>query len=448
MKNKKLLTVLGVTTLLVGGLVINQNASPVSAADVSSLVKTYYNEGVYTKKTQIDLSEIAKGEIEQYFHGAVQLDRTTYYKGNALLMGDYDGGFDTINSGYGTDANGNMTHFRWDASTETSKVDYTVKKGQHANWKDKETDGMEGFYLTLEDMTHEGYFSSWTGNTYAVTSKDDKYLADFLAFTAPCLTDLFLDTNYFAVTEASPATLKIEENDKYLSLQIVLPGVSKGTVNNTSGILSEARVYKGNEQFNETESYSLVVNGTKHAMVEHTTAGEVKAEGVTLKAGDTFHVENAFGWEYNKVKNSEYSTGFTAPWEGSYDFYYHTTNLETWVTVPADPNAGIIKVYLDLNWANITEVWLNDVKMTKQSSNYGTYYVELQKDSVTSLKLNFKQSSSWWHIEKAGSKTWNTDNSISVSWTGGNSYKINNVNWTYQWDNQEHKWFTCSISQI
>ena len=112
------------------------------------------------------------------------------------------------------------------------------------------------------------------------------------------------------------------------------------------------------------------------------------------------------------------------------------------------PNAGLIKVYFNMTWDGVTEVWLNGHAMEKVTNANGNYYVEIQENSITSLNLSFKQGSSWWHIEEAGQKTWNTDNAITVNWSAGNTYKVTNVNWTYQWDNQEHKWYTCDISQI
>ena len=43
---------------------------------------------------------------------------------------------------------------------------------------------------------------------------------------------------------------------------------------------------------------------------------------------------------------------------------------------------------------------------------------------------------------------WNTANTISVNCTKGHSYQITNVNWMYQWDNQEHKWYSATINTI
>ena len=314
---------------------VEVDASATSESIVNTL-KNYYNDGVYTKKTQIDLTTVAETEIKEHFHGNVELNRSTYYKHNALLMGDFDGSFKSVNSGYGTDASGNMTHFTWNQEAQETEIDYTVTKGEHQNWKDKDIDGMEGFYVTLNDMLVDGYFDSWTSFEYSVINKNDKYLLDFLAFTAPCLESTFLSSNYFTATAQNPVKLKIQDRTDYLSLQIILNESNSGTVNNTSRILSDARIYKGNTCFEEENSYFLVVNNnSKHEMVSHTTVGEVKAEGINLVTDDRIWVENSFGWQYNKIKNPDYEAPFVAPHDGSYDFYYDTNALHTWVTVPA-----------------------------------------------------------------------------------------------------------------
>ena len=45
MKNKKLLTILGVTTLLVGGMFVNQGTRPVDAATISANTRLYFEPG-------------------------------------------------------------------------------------------------------------------------------------------------------------------------------------------------------------------------------------------------------------------------------------------------------------------------------------------------------------------------------------------------------------------
>ena len=88
MKNKKLLSLLGVAALLLAGNFAIKEAKTVEAATtgVQALFEEYYNGGEYTKHTVINLKDNAKPEIVSQFHAGVsKLERTTYYKGD-----DYD----------------------------------------------------------------------------------------------------------------------------------------------------------------------------------------------------------------------------------------------------------------------------------------------------------------------------------------------------------------------
>ena len=111
----------------------------------------------------------------------------------------------------------------------------------------------------------------------------------------------------------------------------------------------------------------------------------------------------------------------------------------------ADP---YVHIYLDLSWSGVSEAYVNGHKMTKGDYEYGTFYVAIEAESISTFGLNFNQSGAWWHIEKSGNKSWNTDNTVTVDMKAGETWKVSNVNWTYQWDNQEHKWYTCSITKV
>ena len=128
---------------------------PTTAEQVNSLVNSYYNNGIYTKKSNINISEETKFDLSSVFHGSVKLDRTTYYYGNELLMVDFDGSYDGYNSGYGTDENGNLTHFKVDKNGDKIGTPSFAADKSHTNWNDKSKDGMEGFYVTLNDMLEE-----------------------------------------------------------------------------------------------------------------------------------------------------------------------------------------------------------------------------------------------------------------------------------------------------
>lgn len=109
-----------------------------------------------------------------------------------------------------------------------------------------------------------------------------------------------------------------------------------------------------------------------------------------------------------------------------------------------------ITVYFNMTWgSSVTEVWINGNKMTSSSSSYGTYeYTFETETNITSLDLDFKQDSSWFHIEEDGKKSWNTDSALSVNFEVGKDYQVTNVDFAYQWDNQEHKWYTCDIVEL
>ena len=104
-----------------------------SYSELTNKVKKYYNNGIYQKKTDINFTNDTANELAIYFHtgNAPILNRTTYFNGNTLLMGDIDGTFKNVNSGYGTvnkdnikeiqlkwpEAKlGDMTHFTFDGN--------------------------------------------------------------------------------------------------------------------------------------------------------------------------------------------------------------------------------------------------------------------------------------------------------------------------------------------
>lgn len=245
-------------------------------AKIANTVDIYYNEGIYTKKTNINISDDALNELQvkhpdltiaDYYHGGANAERTTYYNGTALLMGNIDGTFKGvngvttgINSGYGLGENGSMTHFKLNADGNTVTYDYTVAKGQHDNWKDPNESGMEGFYTTLNDFVEiPNYFKDWNDDyTYTVSGADDAYLADFLAFVAPCLESTIYNSATSKFITAAGMKLSISEETKnifdevqnkyvahnYLALRIYVSSGDATKVTNQAGILAEARIYK------------------------------------------------------------------------------------------------------------------------------------------------------------------------------------------------------------
>ena len=226
---------------------------------LSELADKYYNKGVYTKETTINATTAAQNELTELrlFHGSNELDRTTYFNGNALWMTNDAG----VNSGYGTVTNenladvqkvsknaavGDMTHF---SIVEGYPVyNYTVAMSDHT--------GMEGYYRTVCDLAEEDYFAEadWTyeDGAYVHTVElanraTDQYLKDFLAIAAPCLYNSSLE-NYFLVNK-----LVVKEENDQLLLQILVDYNSNShsdKVDNAAGVLAQATIsVTGNENF-------------------------------------------------------------------------------------------------------------------------------------------------------------------------------------------------------
>ncbi len=227
------------------------------ASSVAALLSPYITNGTYTKKTQIFANSAAITDMEEMFHaGETRLERTTYYSetANALLMGDYDGGFDDINSGYAADAGKtNMNHIRFtgDASdsnqffnSEYHQTTYTVASTTpNAYFVNLST-----LFADINGMTDDGAWTVGSDGSYyhnfSDLSLDDKghyndtILKDFQYFIAPML----LQGQYF-----SYSYIRVKQTANWLSLRFYITSdLGKVTVHNeTEGLLAEARVFKG-----------------------------------------------------------------------------------------------------------------------------------------------------------------------------------------------------------
>lgn len=243
-KIKKILVICFTFGLLMGsnnvkGIEVNAGTIEITLND---LVNEYYNYGYYQKDTSIYLTETAKQEVIVHsgFHNDVsELERTTYFTGNELWMTNESG---SINSGYGTNEDGNMTHFSKNGDVKV--VDYVVDKS-HPNWHNKDEDGMEGFYITLKDVKlTESQVWSLDGGSYI--SRDSVVIEWFKAITAPCYigfeeaTKNYIDFSHVEIIEKS--------NSLELSLYANAYNYSKLTTDDgdesTPDLFSKAVIYK------------------------------------------------------------------------------------------------------------------------------------------------------------------------------------------------------------
>lgn len=205
--------------------IVDLNKSVTS--ELKSLFDTYTGDKSYTKKSTINLNSSSLQELSKYFHaGITSLQRTTYYKDNSLLMTDYDGTLTKINSGYGTDSSGNMTHFKVDSSGN-KVIDYTVNIENGG--------GMEEYFTTPYDFSVANYFdSNWeyeygVGYSYSLTgtTTSNKYLQNFLDAVAPLLLTDIYTSNYVQIEK-----LVIKEANNTLVLQILVSKTNEGVLSN------------------------------------------------------------------------------------------------------------------------------------------------------------------------------------------------------------------------
>ena len=212
---------------------------------INKLVNKYYNNGVYTKKTRIELSSLTQKEMLVYFGDNVQLEKTTYVNGENMLMGDIDGTFENINSGYKTSSdNKNVEHYIYDFENETMNVDSKV-----------ENKTLFELYPSMVSIFDVDCYSNWESYEYVVGSVTDACLRDFIEMVAPGLEKYVLESKYFT---AKGMKLTVSEEsglrESYLSLKIYVSDLDSGKVKENL-LLSEARIYKGNVAFDDTKAY-------------------------------------------------------------------------------------------------------------------------------------------------------------------------------------------------
>jgi hypothetical protein len=197
--------------------------------NLNTLTASYYNEGVYTKATVINLTEDAMNELatkytNKGFHASVtELSRTTYYNGGALWMSREDGKY----SYYGTSGT-DMTNGVVAAVGETS--DRVVVKGKT----------MEEYYITLADIVATSAHA-WTYANGVYTTTSEEVLKWFKAFTAPCYLGFDdVTANYITFTSAT-----IQETANGLVLQLHA-SANKGALVGGTTVFSQATITKGN----------------------------------------------------------------------------------------------------------------------------------------------------------------------------------------------------------
>ena len=228
--------------------------TPEQETALTTLMSKYIdttNNNQYTKKTTIFVDKTNEDFKVGYFHANhAALERTTYYSDGALLMGDLEGGFENINSGYANDGVSNMVHFSskngLEGLTNSAQrtVDYTVTGKT-----------MKDYFFDLNDLIDSIDADDWGYSTdtklyyHDVGSLaldgngdyGDKLLKKFQYFVAPMLLQT-IDQNHYL----SPNSITIGDANGCLSICIWADGDS-GKLTNTknNGLLAQALIYKG-----------------------------------------------------------------------------------------------------------------------------------------------------------------------------------------------------------
>ena len=195
------------------------------SSDVSSLFEKYYYEGVYTKKSKINLNDSSLLEATKHFHNECnELERTTYYNENKLWMTNEKS---TVNSGYKTVAD-NMEHFYLENGIEVT--DYVV-----------ENTSVEEYFITLYDLYNK------TGNNWSLengiyVSNDSDIIDYFRNFCAPCFIGITeKNINWITFTHVT-----VEEVANTLELKLYASKVNKGFLSSNNLVFAEASISRGN----------------------------------------------------------------------------------------------------------------------------------------------------------------------------------------------------------
>lgn len=294
---KGILTSLGLAAVLTLGLAtVNEvRGTEVDAAgtvdELQDLFEKYYNNGIYTKDTVINLKDAAKQEVVALFHGSVNnLERTTYYNGGELWMTNDAG---TINSGYGTNGN-TMTHFTIDLDDGSQSVDYSVPNTT-----------MEDYYATLKDFvlgTHNSVHSNgetldltagWSKTEKGYTSSNADVIDAFRLFTAPLWIGKTSETeNYINYSHVT-----VEEENAKLVMKLYAEEGNSGLLSSNDLVFSQATI-SNDYLYNFKETDKTVFDTKKNGSYM------LAQKGWNFETDTTY-----FGWDSQYGKGLQIGSG-------------------------------------------------------------------------------------------------------------------------------------------
>lgn len=415
MKKLSLLRGSMILALAVGGLAgCAQQAQMARAAinptDLQNLLNAYKDEnGQYTKATSFYLNEASQAEASLFHNGAKTRSRMTYYNDTVgiLLMGDEDGTFTSINSGYRNVESG-AQHFTYKgtgADTSdlfTNRTDGWTAAGQSVGaYYPTLTSLANSEYTGADDWSWDDTYKAFVHNVTDLTFDEhgdykDKILQKYQYFAAPMLLQ---NSTYFSWT-----SVRVTNATSFLSVRLYVSrasGDGKSTiVGETEALISEARIYKGLDFDPEIEwylqgSFNSWGNTDKLSLQADIYRPEQYSITKNLETGDQFKFTNGEDYlGYDELENPEWFNRWNGGLEdnnamakltGEYTFY-----LKGDVVYAAVPANGYVDITLDLvsgdgftssnNWTSSSAkifayVWNDDGNAWFEASSYTTVRV-------------------------------------------------------------------------
>ncbi len=376
---KKLLIFVGAVLLGVGAFGVSGKKAVKAGATAGSEVQVLlrsYNDGGYTKKTQMYLTDDAVDELAEYFHaGQNTLKRATYYTADehSLLMGNYDGtfgGVGGINGGFRNISAVACERFHY--TDETPDVDNLFSAEHTAADYVAAGQTVGGYYQTLYSLS-EAIDDSWVkdGDAYIynlgeITVTDGEYnnpvLKKFQYFAAP----MMLQNAYF-----SWHSIRVVEGASFLSIRLYstrASGEGKSTMlGSDEALISEARVYKGinlNPEVTWTLKGSFDSWSDGEALQYQADLYNPEQYAITknLSYGDQikFNCESTY-LGYDQLENTEWffrwndgegDNNIIVKLSGEYTFYLKPKSNAVYAAVPSN---GYIDIPL-----NLSSEWKSD----------------------------------------------------------------------------------------
>ena len=447
-------------------------------SDLAGLLNEYVGSGKYVKKSKIYFSDAAKLEMSDYLHaGTNRIEMTTWYDesdGGALLMGNYDGTFSTINSGYNT-VGGNMHHFYTTAPNTTDPADLFTNIHDDG-WNSNDT--VNEFYDVLSGLATEvakgdqewtyvdGIYTHAVSADLSIDSSGnytDLTMKRFQYFAAPML----LQTVSVKDKESSKwltfSSLKVEQKIGYLSIRIYISAGDSGKVTSEvegeECMLSEAQVYKGHD-----DVFFVKVNGQNADIGRQNLTGNNYAEFTYVgQPNETVSIRHSL---YNVPFKTKDSTTLTLDSYGKYTFYiekeahqisWHTPEYGALINGKA---AEVNSVSNEDNKAVfMLKLEQNDTLQLFEGNTQLKFYATGEKATYTAanrlvLKAYLNSNNELWEYETilharglGGDWTAKDENKLSVSadsnylwemknvsiaaWT---KFKVADSSWEFEWN--------------